>query len=148
MSMRILDPSFFTSVSVDQATEIGQKARDFARQFLTRDASPVRILHAHEAVYGDPNRVYAFVANGKNELLHEQLVREGLVRLRKTKGPDVRLEAWDAEKSWELGFPRDLLAAAVDERRLRSLESDAKKARRGGWSYGQEFLESGSGDEL
>ena len=72
-----------------------------------------------ETVYGDRHRIYCLVdVNG--DLLHVELVKYGLVRLRKTKS---------APRGLHLYFPDN------DKRSLGEKERFAKENKLGGWGF-------------
>ena len=110
---RIHEQAKVFGIDDEQAVEIGKRAKKLTHGLLSRGSFTIQTKW--EDPFGD-RRYHAFVIPSSGPLLEETLVREGLVRIH-TKGapmPD--------------GTP-------VKERlkTLRSLEDEAKRAKRGAW---------------
>lgn len=106
--------AYFDGLSQEQILEIGLKAKRFAEEWL--GAGEFTVFTQNEAVY-DSERQYAMVRfESDGEWLSEKLVREGLARIH-TKGTDLP----------------DGQTRSAFTNHLRNLETEAKRAERGGW---------------
>lgn len=113
---RVDDQAEDLGLDRERAVEVGRMAKKWVRGKLRGKEFTVSTYG--EKVFNGPRR-YAFVelgTGGEKRYLHELLVEEGLVRIH-TKG--ARLPD---------GTPR-----SKQERRLRILEREAKKAKKGAW---------------
>lgn len=100
-------------ISDEQAVEVGKRAKQRVHDILTRGSFT---LHT---VWDDPfgdRRYHAFIQPTTGPLLHEMLVRDGLVRIH-TKPADLP----------------DGTPVKQRLRELRELETAAKRNRRGAW---------------
>lgn len=108
---------YFGGLDREQTTALGTAAKKFALNLL--DKRKFTVVTQWENVYG-PDRKYCFVIvnwKGKDVWLHELLVAQGLVRIH--------------TKPFTLP---DNTSASRQRKKLKALEADAKKAKRGGWS--------------
>jgi endonuclease YncB( thermonuclease family) len=112
---RISEQARDLGISDEQAVEIGRRAKQRVHDLLARGT-----LTVHTA-WDDPfndRRYHAFIQPSTGPLLHETLVREGLVRIH-TK-------------------PADLPDGTTVKRRLadlHELEAAARQARQGAWAF-------------
>jgi len=107
--------NYFESIEVDDATDIGKKAKAFTQKVLKKGFN---VYTAREFVYGPP-RIYAFVEvehKGEKRFLHELLVEKGYARIY-TKPLDL---PDGTRKSKQLS-------------KLRKMEKIAKSSKLGGW---------------
>ena len=110
---RIADQGRDLGVSSERAVEIGVEAKKFTHDRLGRKS--FTIFTEWDDPFGD-RRYHAFIELPGGGWLHEELIEQGFVRIH-TKGQDV-----------PGGLRRD-----GQEKRLRDLEGDARKAGRGVW---------------
>ncbi len=110
--------AYFGGLSERDTTRIGEEARDFTLDLLSKN--PFTVYTKWEEVY-DSGRFYAFIrvrgADGKEAYLHELLVARGLARIH-TKGiPLLDGTPWKTQKS-----------------HLATLEKKARAEKLGGWA--------------
>ena len=107
---------YFGGLTRSQTTQLGMVAKNYVKKVLSKQ--PFKVMTRWEGVYG-PERKYAFVIvqeNGEERFLHEILVSKGMARIH-TKPANLP----------------DGTRASKQKRKLYKLESEAKKAGRGGW---------------
>ncbi len=110
---RIADQARDLGLTPEQAVAIGRRAKEYS---LGRLKSEPFTLHT---VWDDPfgdRRFHAFLVMPDGRCLHEGLIREGLVRIH-TKGADLP----------------DGTGASAHMRKLRDLEKEARRQRKGAW---------------
>lgn len=105
---------YFGGLSQARTVAVGREAAVFTRQWLSQ--RPFTVYTRWQSVFGS-GRHYAFVVFPDGEDLAAKLVREGLARIHTTGAT----------------LP-DGTSAADYEARLRDLETEARRARRGGWA--------------
>lgn len=110
---RIREQAADLGVSPERAVGIGVEAKEFVHDRLA--AESFTVFTEWDDPFGD-RRYHAFVELPTGGWLHEELVRQGFVRIH-TKGEDV-----------PGGLRRD-----DQQQRLRALEREAREARRGVW---------------
>lgn len=103
---------YFGDLSIDETTGVGKDATKFVEKILGR--GEFTILTKFKAVF-ESGRIFAFVRTGEG-YLHEELVRQGLVRIY-TEGDEMP----------------DGTSRSAQTRRLKDMESQAKRERLGGW---------------
>jgi endonuclease YncB( thermonuclease family) len=110
---RIRDQAQDFGISDQQAVRIGSRAKSRVARLL---ASGSFTVHTRwEDPFGD-RRYHAFILSADGEMLDETLVREGLARIH-TKGAELP----------------DGTPVKIHQGRLREIEREARKARRGAW---------------
>lgn len=109
-------------ITVDQAVEIGQKAKSFANSQL--EGKPFTVYTYWEPVY-DSGRYYGFAELPDGEYLGAKLVREGLARIH-TKGPGSKQKPVPTPDGASFHRHRDMLF---------DLEREAKRSSRGTYSF-------------
>lgn len=110
---RIHEQAATFGISDEQAVRIGKRAKERIYELIARKPF---VLHTRwEDPFGD-HRYHAFVSTAGGRPLEEALVGEGLARIH-TKGAD--LPDGTSQKAYQS--------------RLRRIEDEARKARRGAW---------------
>jgi competence ComEA-like helix-hairpin-helix protein len=111
---RLIDQARYFDITVPQAIEVGEAARDFARERLSE---PFRVFTRMAAGMGRSNipRVYGFLQTEEGDL-GEQLVRDGLARIYGAKVVPPGFESVQPEII-----------------KLEQLEDAARKEKIGGW---------------
>jgi len=118
---RLIEQAKYFAVSVPQAIEVGQAAKEFTREKLSRSFT-VFTRMSDAMGHSKLERFYAFVQT-KDGDLGEQLVRNGLAR--------------------NYGFkavPPGLRNAQLEVEKLQQFEDDAKREGIGGWGVNAERL--------
>jgi endonuclease YncB( thermonuclease family) len=110
---RIHEQALALGISEQQAVEIGSRAKSRVHDLLDRGG--FTLYTRWDDPFGD-RRYHAFILAADGKWLDETLVREGLARIH-TKGADLP----------------DGTAAKVHQGRLREIEKEARKSRRGAW---------------
>jgi competence ComEA-like helix-hairpin-helix protein len=118
---RLVEQAKYFAITVPQAIEVGQAAKEFTREKLSE---PFRVFTRMSDAMGHSKleRFYAFVQT-KDGDLGEQLVRNGLAR--------------------NYGFkavPPGLRNSRLEVEKLQQFEDDAKRERIGGWGVNGERL--------
>ena len=111
-SSRSDEQAAYFGITKPEAVQLGERAKDFSAAAL---AKPFTIYTRWRPVFG-PSRYYAIVLTADGRDLNELLVRAGLARIYGTRTP--------------LPDGRD---SRVYLTRLRTLEAEAKLAKRGAW---------------
>ena len=128
---RLDEQAAYFLLSRDEVTVVGVQARNFTQKFLSSGVGAHQggyfaVTTVAERVYGDPERIYGFVwhhvESGAKRFLHEELVKAGLVRLGKTKGPDALCLEGDP-------------CGVVNKAKLKAYEDQARKKNAGGWYH-------------
>lgn len=110
---RIREQAQDFGISAEEAVEIGSRAKERVQELLGRGSFA---LHTRwDDPFGD-QRYHAFILPADGKWLDESLVREGLARIH-TKGADLP----------------DGTSAKAHQGKLRKIEEEARKARRGAW---------------
>lgn len=109
-------------ISVDEAVEIGQRAKSYTASQLK--GKPFTVYTYWESVY-DSERYYGFVELADGGYLGTKLVREGLARIH-TKGPGSKQKPVPTPDGASFHQHRDMLF---------DLEREAKRSARGAYSY-------------
>jgi competence protein ComEA len=114
---RLVEQAKYFGISVPQAIEVGQAAKEFTREKLSQPF--IAFTHMSDALgHGRLERFYAFVQTKEGDL-GEQLVRNGLARI--------------------YGFravPPGLRNLRVEMEKLQQLENEARLEKIGGWGVG------------
>ncbi len=122
---RIAEQARDLGVSPERAVELGKQAKARVAEWLGEGT--FELATEWDDPFGD-RRYHAFVALPGGGWLHERLVREGLVRIH-TKGAALP----------------DGTSEGAQQRHLRELESEARRAGRGAWAPRSGDLQSPNG---
>ncbi|MCZ7590681.1 MAG: thermonuclease family protein [Kiritimatiellae bacterium] len=114
---RVAEQAKYFGISVQDTIKVGKEAAKFTRDFLSRQPFTVYTQFADARGASKRDRDYGIVKSGDTFLM-EALVSNGLARIH-------GLQAMPPEGPSE----------TIMRMRLKGLENDAKKNRRGGWGY-------------
>jgi endonuclease YncB( thermonuclease family) len=112
---RVAEQSAYFGIGTQAIFRAGREAQRFTREFLSRQPFTVYTQFADARGASEKNRYYAIVKSGDTFLM-EALVANGLARIH---GIQI--------------MPPDTPSESVMRMRLRGLEADAKRNRRGAW---------------
>jgi endonuclease YncB( thermonuclease family) len=111
---RLVEQAKYFGISVPQAIEVGQAAKEFTREKLSQPF--IAFTHMSDALgQSRLERFYAFVETKQGDL-GEQLVRNGLARIHGYKAA-----------------PPGLMSSRVELAKLEQFESEARQEKIGGW---------------
>lgn len=110
---RIAEQARYFGLTPEQAIEIGRRAKEHSLGLLKKGAFTLHT--AWDDPFGD-RRFHAFLVMPDGRCLHESLIREGLARIH-TKGAALP----------------DGTGVAAQQRKLRDLEKEARRQRKGAW---------------
>jgi DNA uptake protein ComE-like DNA-binding protein len=125
---RLIEQAKYFEITVPQAIEVGETAKDFVREKLSE---PFTVFTRMSDAMGRSKieRMYAFVQT-KDGDLGEQLVRNGLARVYGTKV-----------------VPPGSNSSQSELAKLEQFEDEAKKERIGGWGLNNDRLRQAPGDK-